>query len=157
MNCGQARLQIAALADGSLSPEEASAAQMHMADCRFCAEFYSEQVNLAEFIEGGLELDPPPRIWEQIESRIQPARRGRQLQIRSLLDLLRIPESRTVMAGLALMLLFSFSLLNLPDELDSGLLAELESYRLEVPENPFLSEVVKRVDGNPFQSDGGRK
>ncbi len=152
MNCQQRRLQITALLDGALEPSQEAGLESHLEKCPGCHRFLDEQSELDLLLDAaGLELEPPPRIWNQIEAKVAvvPGPGLWERALGSLWDLIQVPVLRHALAGLLLMTLFSLSLLNLPRAEDRVLLSRLDSYRVEVPRsNPFLPQ--DRVAWNPF-------
>ncbi len=152
MNCHERRLQLTALLDGALEPSQEAALEQHLAECPGCRRFLDEQGELDLLLSAAsFELEPPSRIWKQIESRVAAAPTAGfwEQAVGSFWDLFHIPVLRHALAGLLLMTIFSLSLLNLPRTVDRVLLSELDSYRAEVPSNnPFLPQ--DRVTWNPF-------
>ncbi len=152
MNCQERRLQITARLDGALERDQEAGLEGHLQECAGCRRFLDEQGALDLLLgSASFELEPPSRIWEQIESRVAavPTAGFWEQAVGSLWDLFQIPVLRHALAGLLLMTIFSLSLLNLPRTEDRVLLSQLDSYRAEVPSNnPFLPQ--DRGAWNPF-------
>ena len=158
MECDGVKVQVSALLDASLDVEQVKAMEQHLESCSSCARFYQEELEVAHWLTeaGDFQLDPPPEIWQRINSQIS-AKPGK----------FRLPflwprfDFRYAAAGLAILALVSVALITLstsPQE-NELLLAELESYELEVEGNPFLSrmsltapslELPGQAEDNPF-------
>ena len=168
MNCWQARPAILALIDGSLSESDRERVASHLESCPACNTFRARQLELDELVRvGSTELEPPSRIWKRIEAQVKsppetfwrqwPRRLARAMHA-SPLQGDYYPGLTQALAGVALVV-FSFLLLQVISEPDPHLLAEIDSYQMEVPanpfwpeptaENPFLSAFTSA--GNPFQ------
>jgi anti-sigma factor RsiW len=157
MNCDGVKVQVSALLDASLDVEQVKAMEQHLESCPSCARFYQEELELADWLTeaGDFQLDPPPEIWQRINSQIsaQPC----TFQLPSLWPRF---EFRYAVAGLVILALVSLTLLTLSTAPQGNelLLAELESYELEVEGNPFLSQMrltdpffeANGPEGNPF-------
>ena len=157
MECEGVKTQVSALLDASLDVEQVKAMEQHLESCPSCAKFYEDQLELTEWLQeaGDFQLDPPPEIWQRIDTQIsaKPSKFGFLLFPRF--------DFRYAVGGWVILALVSLTLLTLstsPQE-DELLLAELESYELEVEGNPFLSQMrltypffeVNGQDGNPFE------
>jgi predicted anti-sigma-YlaC factor YlaD len=153
MECEGVKVQVSTLLDASLDVEQVKAMEQHLESCPSCARFYQEELEVAHWLTdaGDFQLDPPPEIWQRIDSQIsaKPSRFGFLLFPRF--------DFRYAAAGLVIFALVSLTLLTLstsPQE-NELLLAELESYELEVEGNPFLSR-MKLTDtflGLPGQAE----
>ena len=156
MECEGVKIQVSALLDASLDVEQVKVMEQHLESCPSCARFYQEELEVADWLTeaGDFQLDPPPEIWQRIDTQIsaKPCKFGFLLFPRF--------EFRYALAGLVILALVSLTLLTLstsPQE-NEQLLAELESYQLEVEGNPFLSQMrltdpffeVNGPEGNPF-------
>ena len=156
MECEGVKTQVSALLDASLDVEQVKAMEQHLESCPSCARFYQEELEVAHWLTeaGDFQLDPPPEIWQRIDTQISAKS--------SKFGFLLFPrfDFRYALAGLVILALVSLTLLTLstsPQE-NEQLLAELESYQLEVEGNPFLSQMrltdpffeVNGQDGNPF-------
>ncbi len=145
MECEGVKTQVSALLDASLDVEQVKVMEQHLESCTSCARFYQEELEVAHWLTeaGDFQLDPPPGIWQRIDSQIsaKPSRFGFLLFPRF--------DFRYAAAGLVILSLVSLTLLTLPTSPQENelLLAELESFELEVEGNPFLSQ-MRRVD--PF-------
>ena len=157
MKCDGVKVQVSALLDASLDVEQVKAMEQHLESCPSCARLYQEELELADWLTeaGDFQLDPPPEIWQKIDFLIsaQPS----TFQLPSLWPPFAF---RYAVAGLVTLSLVSLTLLTLstaPQGKDL-LLAELESYELEVEGNPFLSQMrltdpffePNGPEGNPF-------
>jgi len=128
--------------------------QAHLESCASCSEFYREQLELNHLLSTGIpDLDPSPVLWQRIERAILAGEQrttGRPL-VEFLLGWIRIPAMRLVAATAVLLVILSAALFRFPaDDVETELLAQLESYQLEVKENPFLD--FSRTEGNPFET-----
>ena len=156
MECEGVKIQVSALLDASLDVEQVKVMEQHLESCPSCARFYQEELEVAHWLTeaGDFQLDPPPEIWQRIDTQISAKS--------SKFGFLLFPrfDFRYALAGLVILALVSLTLLTLstsPQE-NEQLLAELESYQLEVEGNPFLSQMrltdpffeVNGQDGNPF-------
>ncbi|MDA2933893.1 zf-HC2 domain-containing protein [Acidobacteria bacterium AH-259-D05] len=157
MDCEGVKIQVSALLDANLDVEQVKEMERHLESCPSCAQFYQEELELAQWLKeaGNFQLEPPPAIWQRIDSQISAEPR------KSSLLLLPVFDFRYAVAGLAILILFSLALLSIftTPQGDLQLLAELESYSLEVEGNPFLSqmrlkdpffEFDGKAEGNPF-------
>ncbi len=106
-------------------------------------------------VSENFQLEPPAEIWQRIDSKISapPSRFGFLLFPRF--------DVRYAAAACVVLILFGLALLTTlgPSQDDQLLLAELESYALEVEGNPFLSqmkltdpffELTGPAEENPF-------
>ena len=171
MNCWQARPGILALIDGSLSESARERLASHLESCPACNAFRTRQLERDDLMRAGwAELEPSSRIWKRIETRIESApapfrkRWAERWASRTPMPPLRdwadyYPSLTQAAAGVALVV-FSFLLLQVASKPDPNLLAEIDSYRLEAPANPFLPEPTGEnpflseftTAGNPFQA-----
>ena len=138
MECDGVKTQVSALLDADLDVEQVKKMEQHLEICPSCARFYQEE-EVAHWLTdtGDFQLDPPPEIWQRIDSQIstKPNKFGFLLFPRF--------DFRYAAAGLVILALASLTLLTLsttPQE-NELLLVELESYELEVEGNPFLSQM----------------
>ena len=157
MECEGVKVQVSTLLDASLDVEQVKAMEQHLESCPSCARFYREELEVADWLTkaGDLQLEPPPEIWQRIDSQIsaQPSK----FQLPSLWPRF---EFRYAVASLVILALVSLTLLtfSITPQGNEQLLAELESYELEVEGNPFLSQMqlqdpffeVNGPEGNPF-------
>ena len=157
MECEGTKIQISALMDADLSIEQVQALEGHLESCSSCAQFYEEQLELSRLlrVSEDFQLEPPAAIWQRINSQIsaQPKKLGFLLFPRF--------DVRYAAAACVVLILFGLTLLTTltPSQDDQLLLAELESYTLEVEGNPFLSqmkltdpffELTGPAEENPF-------
>ena len=161
MNCRDIRIQLSGKMEQELNP----ALSLHLDGCPDCARFHLEEQRLDELLEvaGTVSLNPPTYLWNRIEARISaglptPVRvrvrvQGVRVQegyARWLGSLFRVPALRPVWVGLLVAGIVTGGLLRLPaGEESATLLAELDAYRLETPENPFFTASID--DSNPFE------
>ncbi|MDA2936981.1 zf-HC2 domain-containing protein [Acidobacteria bacterium AH-259-A15] len=163
MECKQLRIQISAFLDNNVEVGQVEEVQRHLASCSSCAQFYEEQLELARWLKAAenFQLEPPREIWRSIESRIDAKREGRTLEVGRLLELFGAVDFRFAVASLVVLILCSLTLLNISTmpQGNQRILAELESYRLEVNGNPFLPQMRpenpffrfdRKADQNPF-------
>ncbi len=150
MNCQSWRLQISDHLGGALDPDREAGLLAHLETCPACARFADQQAELDALLGAdSLELEPPRRMWNQIQARLsRPPETFREAAARWTRDLLGVPSLRQALAGMAVMLFVSLALINQPRQRDSDFLAELESYQMDVGgHNPFLRE---DTSWNPF-------
>ncbi|MDA2923367.1 zf-HC2 domain-containing protein [Acidobacteria bacterium AH-259-L09] len=165
-DCNEVRIQISALLDGNVEVEEVEQVQRHLASCSSCTEFYQEQLELARWLKAAdFQLEPPAQIWRSIESRIGAKPEGRTFEVGRLLELFGAVDFRYAVVSLVVLILCSLALLNVSTmpQGNQRILAELESYRLEVNGNPFLPQIRpenpffrfdRKTDENPFHAFG---
>ena len=152
MNCRDIRIQLSGKMEQELNP----ALSLHLDECPDCARFQLEEQQLDQLLEmaGTVSLNPPTYLWNRIEARINVAPptpvRVREGYAQWLGSLFRVPAFRPVWVGLLVAGIVTGGLLHLPvgDE-SATLLAELDAYRLETPENPFFTASID--DSNPFE------
>jgi hypothetical protein len=175
MNCEAWRIEIAAFLDGSSDPEMVSRVRQHLETCSSCLEFYREQSQLNALLGSpALDLEPPEYLWHRIESRIEHRQETGAIQsvLAYLCRLWSVPRLRYALVSTVLLLVASWSLLELKNQRDADrvLLARIDAYQMEVVEgNPFLLDLKKAspVDNpfftlstpssNPFESKGNRQ
>jgi predicted anti-sigma-YlaC factor YlaD len=139
MECEGTKVQVSALMDANLDIEQVQALEGHLESCSSCAQFYEEQLELARLLKVSedFQLEPPAAIWQRIDSQIsaKPSKFGFLLFPRF--------DVRYALAACVILVLFGVALLTTltPSQDDQLLLAELESYTLEVEGNPFLSQM----------------
>lgn len=153
MNCQQIKLQIVSLLDENPEADLRGDIRAHLESCKFCADFYGEQLELDQLLQVGFpQLEPSPAIWQRIERTIRAEEEStrRRPGFEWILDWFRVPALRLVATAATLLVILSAVLFRFPaDEVETDLLTKLESYQLEVKENPFLD--FSRTDGNPFE------
>ena len=168
MNCSQARIQISALVDRSVSAVQAMVVKEHLESCDSCGRFYREQVEMGRLLGGmALEVEPPERMWLAIESQVGAGNQTFGLDLSRLLTLFEIPSFRQVAVSLVVLVMFSIAFLRLDtsSELNQQVLAELGSYSVAVDGNPFLLRVEAQENpflpnlavANPFREYGSPK
>lgn len=169
MNCQQTKLQILELLDSGQGPVMDSALQKHLRVCSACSTFQLEQEEMTRLLGDQLpELEPPARIWLQIEEQISVPQGSRwEFSLQGVLDFFWMPQFKQVAAGLAMAVIFSVLLLNLAENtVEPEVLAKLEAYHLEIQENPFLSrgegsnpffDPSPGPGGNPFEEVGSHR
>ena len=101
-----------------------------------------------------LELEPSPKVWLQIRSRLDLETSAGSFDAGRLLQLFAVPYFRYATAGLVIVLWCSLALIYLgrSDDENQQLLARLESLSLSVEKNPFLPQFDKQ---NPFHHADG--
>lgn len=168
MNCQQTKLQILELWNSGTDPVMDSAVQQHLGVCPACSTFQLEQKEITRLLGEQLpELEPPARIWLQIEEQISvPQDKGWEFSLQGVIDLFWLPQFKQVAAGLAMAVIFSVLLLNLAENtVEPEVLAELEAYHLDIQDNPFLSrgeesnpffDLSPGLRGNPFEEVGSQ-
>ena len=160
MNCHQVRIHISALVDQSLDPELSTEVQQHLTSCPACTGVYREELELTRWLQTeSLELEPSPKVWLRVRSRLDLETPAGTFDSGRLLQLFAVPYFRYATAGLVILLWCSLALLYLGRSNDENqqLLARLESFSLSVEENPFLPQFDRQ---NPFHipdgvTDGG--
>ena len=164
MNC---RYVESILASGAI--ELSADALSHLESCPACAEVHRGEEDFQRLLDlaATTQVEPPEWLWHRIGARIQSTRPESAWDefVRGVERLFEVPDLRPAWVALVLALVLSASLTGLRSRLDDGaLLAELQNYELEVPENPFLPEPVRsnpflselRGDSNRFQGGGGQ-
>ncbi len=152
MSCSDCRTRISEALDSSLPEAGAASLQGHLSGCAPCRRFDSEQRQLALLLQkADPDLEPPTRIWEQIERRIQAQSQAARPRLGApgrLRDLFRLPQWGYAMAGLMLAAALSVTVFqwNNSDHFEE-MLAELDAYQPEVRRNPWLA---KSGGSNPF-------
>ena len=157
MECERVKIQVSELLDANLDVEQVKEIERHLESCPSCAQFYQEGLELAQWLKEAenFQLEPPPAIWQRIDSQISAKPKQSSFRLFPVFDF------RYAVAGLVVLILFSLALLSVltTSQGDLQLLAELESYRLEVQGNPFLSQMRLKdpffdfdgqAEGNPF-------
>ena len=73
MNCDEVRVQISALLDDN-QEVQVKDIHDHLGSCSSCSEFYEEKLKETEWLKEAenFQLEPPPGIWEGIDSEITP-------------------------------------------------------------------------------------
>ena len=73
MDCNEARVQISALLDDN-QEVQVKDIHDHLGSCSSCSEFYGEKLKVTEWLKEAenFQLEPPPGIWERIDSKITP-------------------------------------------------------------------------------------
>ena len=73
MGCDEVRVQISSLLDDN---QEVQVKEIHdhLGSCSSCSEFYEEKLKVTEWLKEAenFQLEPPPGIWERIDSKIFP-------------------------------------------------------------------------------------
>lgn len=166
MKCSNWRLDISACLDNSLRATESAAVEEHLKGCADCVVFYEEQRALNQtFREAFADMEPPARIWHNIEDRLTS---GPRPITSKLVELFRIPRMAYAGAAFVFVLVCSLFVLETPETVDreSRYLAELEAFEIEVEGNPFLQDVQAENPfmklsqfelGNPFERLGGSR
>ena len=67
------RVQISALLDDN-QEVRVKGIHDHLGSCSSCTEFYEEKLRVTEWLKEAenFQLEPPPGIWERIDSAITP-------------------------------------------------------------------------------------
>ena len=131
----------------------------HLESCPACAELHSGEEDFQRLLDlaATIQVEPPEWLWHRIDARIHGTRPESAWDefVRGVERLFEVPDLRPVWVTLALALVLSASLTGLRSRVGDGpLLAELQSFELEVPENPFLQE--PGGGSNPFYGGGGQ-
>ena len=73
MDCDEVRGQISALMDDN-QEVQVKDIHDHLGSCSSCSEFYEEKLKVTEWLKEAenFQLEPPPGIWERIDSEITP-------------------------------------------------------------------------------------
>ena len=73
MGCDEVRVEISALLNDN---QEVRVKDIHdhLGSCSSCTEFYEEKLKVTEWLKEAedFQLEPPPGIWERIDSEISP-------------------------------------------------------------------------------------
>ncbi len=159
MNCHDAET-ILASGVSELTAEVLS----HVESCPACAELHSGEEDFQRLLDlaASIQVEPPEWLWQRIDARIhdtQPESAWPESAwdefVGGVGRLFEVPDLRPVWVTLALALVLSVSLTGLRSRVGDGpLLAELQSFELEVPENPFVQEPGGA--SNPFYGGGGQ-
>ncbi len=159
MTCQERRLQISEYLDGAMRPSQVGALLLHTETCGSCREFFLEQKKIADYLQAAdWQLQPPAQLWDRIESRISPAAAAAPRPSVWTAWLAPPQWGYALAASLALAIL-SVSLFLGSQPLNRQLLAELNAYQVDVPDNPFLAqprevnpffEPLDEFEGNPF-------
>ncbi len=72
MDCDEVRVQISDLVDDDEDSQRAKDIHDHLASCSPCTRFYEEKLKVAGWLKEAenFQLDPPPAIWQKIDSKI---------------------------------------------------------------------------------------
>ena len=132
----------------------------HLESCPACAELHSGEEDFQRLLDlaATIQVEPPEWLWHRIDARIHNTQSESAWGefVRGVGRLLEVPDLRPAWVALVLALVLSASLTGLRPRVDDGpLLAELQNYELEVPDNPFLQE--PSGDSNPFYVGGGTR
>ncbi len=73
MDCDEVRVQISVLLDDN-QEVQVKDIHDHLGSCSSCSEFYEEKLKVTEWLKEAenFQLEPPPGIWERIDSEITP-------------------------------------------------------------------------------------
>ena len=73
MVCDEVKVQISALLDDH-QEVQVKDIHDHLGSCSSCSEFYEEKLKVTEWLKEAenFQLEPPPGIWERIDSEIRP-------------------------------------------------------------------------------------
>ncbi len=73
MDCDEVRVQISVLLDDN-QEVQVKDIHDHLGSCSSCSEFYEEKLKVTEWLKEAenFHLEPPPGIWERIDSEITP-------------------------------------------------------------------------------------
>jgi anti-sigma factor RsiW len=66
MNCADIEILICDYVDGTLSPADKAAIELHLADCPACAELARDSAAAVAFMERVSEVEPPPELITRI-------------------------------------------------------------------------------------------
>jgi hypothetical protein len=132
----------------------------HLETCPACARLRSGEEDFQKLLDlaATVQVEPPQWLWHQIDTRIRHNRPESAWPefVRGVGRLLEVPDLRPAWVALVLALVLTASLTGLRPRSDGDrLLAELTSYELDVPENPFVQEPIG--DANPFYGWGGQE
>src|SRR5947208_12277732 len=77
MKCNEIRNLVLAYLDSELDVKTSQEIQLHLQSRAECAELFAREERFNERLFGVLRLgQPTSAIWEKVESRLRPARRG---------------------------------------------------------------------------------
>jgi len=73
MDCDEVRVQISALMDDN-QEVQVKDIHDHLGSCSSCSKFYEGKLKVTEWLKEAenFQLEPPPGIWERIDSEITP-------------------------------------------------------------------------------------
>ncbi len=79
MACDEVRVQISALLDDN-QEVQVKDIHDHLESCSSCSEFYEEKLKVTEWLKEAenFQLEPPPGIWERIDSEISAESKPRK-------------------------------------------------------------------------------
>ena len=141
MSCQELRPQISSDLDGQLSDHESSVVREHLTGCAACRLFREEQVAMLDWMRStDLDEEPPIRIWEAIERRIDVPRPSQEPKVDgSSRGWFFLPQWRLALGALLVVFVGGLSLVQFQShDVASVALAELEAYEFESDENPYL-------------------
>ncbi len=148
MTCREWRIQISSDLDGALSERERREVRLHLDDCESCRGFLRQQQRLTSWLASDeFQLEPPQRLWAEIEARIAPAP-GRVLRPPQWIA--ARPRAGLAAAACLLLAIISGSLFWNSGRIDAEAQRDIAAYEMmpQVPENPFFESLA--VEGNPF-------
>ncbi len=72
MDCDEERVQISDLVDDDQEFQQAQVIHDHLESCSPCTQFYEEKLKVASLLKEAenFQLEPPPAIWQKIDSKI---------------------------------------------------------------------------------------
>ena len=84
MDCDEVRVQISALLDDN-QEVQVKDIHDHLGSCSSCSEFYEEKLKVTEWLKEAenFQLEPPPGIWERIDSEISAESKPRKNSTKS--------------------------------------------------------------------------
>ena len=84
MGCDEVRIQISALLDDN-QEVQVKDIHDHLSSCSSCTEFYEEKLKVTEWLKEAenFQLEPPPGIWERIDSEISGGSKPRKRPAKS--------------------------------------------------------------------------
>lgn len=153
MSCLERQIDITAYIDQSLEADQVEALQAHLKACTDCQRFYEEQLAFDQFLkENSTEADPPIHIWNKISAEIEARQASRQRSWWG--DFWAHFEIPQLVYGFAALLLFglaSILALQVYEDFSAhpAYLAELDSFSVDVSDNPFL-DFENKSSENPF-------
>ena len=105
-------------------------------------------------LAASLQVQPPDSLWTRIDARIRERQpeSGWGAFVRGIGQLFELPDLQPAGVALVLALTLSGGLIAIRSGMENPLLAELQNYDLEVPENPFMLEFTG--NSNPFYNGG---
>lgn len=73
MDCDEVRVQISVLLDDN-QEVQVKDIHDHLGSCSSCSNFYEGKLKVTEWLKEAenFQLEPPPGIWERIDSEITP-------------------------------------------------------------------------------------